>query len=324
MGGKSVRILVAYGGDSPEREVSLNSGKAVLEGLKEAGFAVSDGCVETPRELLDRVRSESPDLVFIALHGGWGEDGRIQAALELMGIPYTGSGPEACFLAMDKTLSKMLFEKRGVPTPWAVEIGPDGTAEGDVPFERLRKIASGEGLVVKPCCSGSTVGVTILRSGEELEDAVRLARTYSERVLAEAYIPGKELTVAVWGEGKSAAALPVIEIRPRLAFYTYEAKYTPGSSEYLCPAPLDRDTAAKVEAAAVAAHAALGCQVYSRVDLRLSPEGNPYVLEVNTAPGMTGTSLVPKAGRAAGWEFSELLARIAESSVKVLRNLAGK
>jgi D-alanine-D-alanine ligase len=324
MGGKSVKIFVAYGGNSPEREVSLNSGKAVLEGLKEAGFTVIDGCVETPGELLERVRSENPDLVFIALHGGWGEDGRIQSALELMGIPYTGSGPQACFLAMDKTVSKMLFEKRGVPTPWAVEIGPDGAVEGNISLERLREIATAAGLVVKPCCSGSTVGVTILKSGDGLEDAIRVAASYSERVLAEAYIPGKELTVAVWGEGKSAFALPVIEIRPRLAFYTYEAKYTPGSSEYLCPAPLDADTAARVEAAAVGAHRALGCQVYSRVDLRLSPEGKPFVLEVNTAPGMTGTSLVPKAGRAAGWEFPELLARIARTSAGAVRDRSGK
>jgi len=324
MGGKSVRILVAYGGNSPEREVSLNSGKAVLEGLKAAGFSVSDGCIETPVELLESVRSERPDLVFIALHGGWGEDGRIQAALELMGIPYTGSGPQACSLAMDKTVSKVLFEKREVPTPWAVEIGPEDPLEGRGPLERLREIASCQGLVVKPCCSGSTVGVTILKSEEGLEDAIRMARSYSERVLAEAYIPGKELTVTVWGEGKSSFALPVIEIRPRLAFYTYEAKYTPGSSEYLCPAPLDEETTERVKAAAVSAHRALGCQVYSRVDLRLSPEGNPYVLEVNTAPGMTGTSLVPKAAKAAGWEFPELLGRIAESSVKAIRNLAGK
>lgn len=324
MGGKSVRILVAYGGDSPERNVSLNSGQAVLAGLEAAGFTVLDGSVNSPLELLERVRLERPDLVFIALHGGWGEDGRIQSALELMGIPYSGSGPQACSLAMDKTVSKALFEKREVPTPWAVEIGPEDPLDGAGALGPLREIASGQGLVVKPCCSGSTVGVTILKSAEGLEDAVQLARSYSERVLAEAYIPGKELTVAVWGEGKSALALPVIEIRPRLAFYTYEAKYTPGSSEYLCPAPLDADTTARVKAAALAAHRALGCQVYSRVDLRLSPEGNPYVLEVNTAPGMTGTSLVPKAAKAAGWEFPELLRRIAESSAKAIRNLPGK
>lgn len=315
-----MNILVAYGGDSPEREVSLNSGKAVLEGLKHAGFTLIDGCVEHPPELLEKVRSERPDLVFIALHGGWGEDGRIQAALEMMGFPYTGSGPEACSLAMDKTVSKMLFGKRGVPTPWAVEIGPDGEIEGEVSLEKLRKMAEEEGLVVKPCCSGSTVGVTILKSARGLEDAIRFAGSFSERVLAEAYIPGKELTVTVWGEGQATQALPIIEIRPRLSFYTYEAKYTPGSSEYLCPAPLEAEVASRVKAAATAAHRALGCRVYSRVDLRLSPEGNPYVLEVNTAPGMTGTSLVPKAGRAAGWEFPELLGRIAESSMKAQRS----
>jgi D-alanine-D-alanine ligase len=314
-----VRILVAYGGDSPEREVSLNSGSAVFEGLAQAGFTLIDGCVKHPAELLEKVRIEGPDLVFIALHGGWGEDGRIQSAFELMDCPYTGSGPEACALAMDKTISKMLFGKRGVPTPWSVEIDSNGEIEGNVSLEELRKMADRGGLVVKPCCSGSTVGVTILKSADGLEEAVRLAGTFSERVLAEAYIPGKELTVTVWGEGQTAQALPIIEIRPRLAFYTYEAKYTPGSSEYLCPAPLDAEVASRVKAVSIAAHRALGCRVYSRVDLRLSPDGDPYVLEVNTAPGMTGTSLVPKAGRAAGWEFPELLSRIAESSVKTVR-----
>ena len=319
-----MKIMVAYGGDSPEREVSLNSGKAVLDGLNRAGFDLVDGRVEHSGELLDRVRSKRPDLVFIALHGGWGEDGRIQSALELMGVPYTGSGPAACALAMDKTVSKLLFQKRSVPTPWAVEIGPGGEIEGDFTLEGLKSIACESGLVVKPCCSGSTVGVTILREAEGLEEAIRLAGSFSERVLAEAYIPGRELTVAVWGERESAKALPVVEIRPRLAFYTYEAKYTPGSSEYLCPAPLDEPIALKVEKAAVGAHLALGCRVYSRVDLRLSPEGEPYVLEVNTAPGMTGTSLVPKAARAMGCDFPELLARIAESSAGVVRRLTGR
>ncbi len=314
-----MRILVAYGGDSPEREVSLNSGKAVLEGLGKAGFPLIDGRVEKPMELLDMVRSERPDLVFIALHGGWGEDGRIQSALELMGVSYTGSGPAACSLAMDKTVSKTLFQKRGVPTPWSVEISPEGEIEGKATTDELKKKADNGGLVVKPCCSGSTVGVTILHGGEGFEEAVDHARSFSGRVLVEAYVPGRELTVAVWGEGEKARALPVIEIRPRLAFYTYEAKYTPGSSEYLCPAPLDESVVSHVEKASVAAHRALGCQVYSRVDLRLSPKGEPYVLEVNTAPGMTGTSLVPKAARAEGWEFPELLSRIAERSIKVGR-----
>ena len=314
-----MRIMVAYGGDSPEREVSLNSGKAVMQGLGEAGHELVDGCVDRAIDLLERVRAEKPDLVFIALHGGWGEDGRIQSALELMEVPYTGSGPEACTLSMDKTVSKMLFRKRGVPTPWAVEIARDGTLEGGFTMEGLREVAREPGLVVKPCCSGSTVGVTILKCPDGLEDAILLAGKYSDRVLAEAYIPGKELTVAVWGQGDTTEALPIIEIRPRLAFYTYEAKYTPGSSEYLCPAPLEGEVSEKVREASVKAHRALGCSVYSRVDLRLSPEGEPFVLEVNTAPGMTGTSLVPKAGRAAGWEFPELLSRICEKSLEIDR-----
>ncbi len=317
-----MKILVAYGGDSPEREVSLNSGTAVLDGLRQAGFSPLDGKVGHPGELLERVRAESPGLVFIALHGGWGEDGRLQSALELMGVPYTGSGPWACALAMDKNVSKMLFQKRGVPTPWAVEIGRGGI-EGGLSMEYLKELASESGLVVKPCCSGSTVGVTILEEGEGLEEAIILASSFSERVLVESYIPGRELTVAVWGEGETATVLPFVEIRPSLAFYTYEAKYTPGSSEYLCPASLDDETKSRVGNAALAAHRALGCSVYSRVDLRLAPGGEPFVLEVNTAPGMTGTSLVPKAAKVAGWEFPELLARIAERSLNVDRRVAG-
>lgn len=310
-----LKVAVLFGGDSPEREVSLSSGRAICGALEEAGAEVEPLEALIAVDMLAAVQRSKADVFFIALHGGWGEDGRLQAALDLMGRPYTGSGPSACAMAMDKRASKAMFAMDNVPTPDALYVfsGPeDDEASLEMSLEASRRWGKA---VVKPCCSGSTVGVTIVDSPDSMEEALKVAARYDRSIIVEEYIPGREITVTVWEESGKAMALPVIQIVPGSGFYTYEAKYTAGKTEYLCPAPLTLSDTARVSELAVAAHRSLGCSVYSRVDLRLTDEGEAFVLEVNTAPGMTATSLVPKSAAAFGWSFPDLALRIAESSL---------
>ena len=299
------RVAVLCGGDSREREVSLRSGKAVADALNEAGFYA---------DMIDLLRLEEADRVkgydgaFIAMHGDWGEDGRLQARLSEMGIPYTGSGPHACALAMDKWEAQKIFASAGIPVPKSVFLPKN---YDDV----VREI--GRNIVVKPCAGGSTVGVSIIPelTPQNLNDAVSLAReSYAGEVIAEEYIPGHEITCAVWENGGVTEALPVIEIKPHEGYYDYANKYTKGATEYICPAEIDDETAKRIGDYAVKAHNALGCRAYSRADFRLSPEGEAYILEVNTAPGMTATSLVPKAAKARGISMAEF--------VKAIMNMA--
>ncbi len=318
MGKNSLKVAVLYGGDSPEREVSLSSGRAICSALLEAEVPVEPIEAETAKKMFEAIRLSRADVFFIALHGGWGEDGRLQAALDLMGRPYTGSGPAACAIAMNKRASKAMFAMDGVPTPKAEYIFADPSVD-EPSIERSAEAFRRWGkAVVKPCCSGSTVGVTIVDSADQMRDALEKAAGFDSSVIIEEYIPGREITVTVWEENGKTIALPVIQIVPRSGFYTYEAKYTAGRTDYLCPAPLSPEEAARVRETSVAAHRSLGCSIYSRVDLRLADDGVPFVLEVNTAPGMTATSLVPKSAAANGWNFPELARRIAESSI-VLR-----
>jgi len=310
-------IAVLFGGDSPEREVSLSSGRAICKALTEGGAEVEPLEALTAMEMLAAVEKSKADVFFIALHGGWGEDGRLQAAMDLMGRPYTGSGPSACAIAMDKRVSKALFVLDGVPTPAAEYITvADAVEEPQVEIS-LAVLEKWEKAVVKPCCCGSTVGVTIVDSPGGMRQALDLAAGFDPSVIVEEFIPGREITVTVWEESGETIALPVIQIVPRSGFYTYEAKYTAGKTDYLCPAPISAEETERVCEASVAAHRALGCSVYSRVDLRLTDDGIPYVLEVNTAPGMTATSLVPKSAAAKGWSFPELTMRIAKSSLAI-------
>ncbi|MBR4196865.1 MAG: D-alanine--D-alanine ligase [Synergistaceae bacterium] len=299
------RVAVLCGGDSREREVSLRSGKAVADALNEAGFYA---------DMIDLLRLEEADRVkgydgaFIAMHGDWGEDGRLQARLSEMGIPYTGSDPHACALAMDKWEAQKIFASAGIPVPKSVFLPKN---YDDV----VREI--GRNIVVKPCAGGSTVGVSIIPelTPQNLNDAVSLAReSYAGEVIAEEYIPGHEITCAVWENNGVTEALPVIEIKPHEGYYDYANKYTKGATEYICPAEIDDETAKRIGDYAVKAHNALGCRAYSRADFRLSPEGEAYILEVNTAPGMTATSLVPKAAKARGISMAEF--------VKAIMNMA--
>ncbi len=295
------KAAVLCGGDSREREVSLRSGKAVCDALNDAGFTAE--CLDLHSlDEADRVRNF--DGAFIAMHGDWGEGGQLQAKLESMHIPYTGSGPKASMLAMDKWQACRVFSQAGITVPEGLLM----PAEFDEIISRL-----GHDVVVKPCSGGSTVGVSIIfgLTPEKLSDAVKAAKvSYDSDVMIEKYIPGRELTCAVWEHNGRTEALPVVEIAPHKGFYDYSNKYTSGATEYIVPAKLAPAIFAQVQAMAVKAHDSLGCSGYSRADFRLSPDGKAYILEVNTAPGMTATSLVPKAANAIGVSMSEFVSAI--------------
>lgn len=312
-----MKITVLSGGEGPEREVSLRSGLAVAKALSGQGHEVEAMDLKKKEDVFEVFAGVSGDIfAFIALHGGWGEDGTLQAALEMLGVPFSGSAHAACALAMDKTASKALFRWKGIAVPkgFEAERGCADVAEGD---PRVKALLERSGrLVVKPCCCGSTVGVSILDGGDHLEEAIEDAFRFDPRVIVEEYIPGRELTVTVWNREDADLCLPVIEIQPVKGFYDYSSKYTPGECEYLVPAPLPESLRKRVEKASLEAHRALGCTGYSRVDLRLAEDGFPVVLEVNTVPGMTATSLVPKAAAAAGITFGQFLDGVILSSLQ--------
>ncbi len=296
------KIAVLCGGDGQEREVSLRSGKAVCDALNEAGFNAAMIDLRSMNEI-DKVKDFEG--VFIAMHGDWGEGGILQAALEDMKIPFTGSGSRASALAMNKIKACDLFKDNGIKIP-------EGLTWSDNPEEIISKL--GRAVVVKPSAGGSTVGISILKDAtkENLIEAVNLAKkSYVGEVLIEKYIDGREITAAVWEREGKIEALPLIEIVPHHGFYDYTNKYTKGATEYIVPAKIDSEAAAKISEMAVKAHEVLGCSGYSRADFRLSND-DAYILEVNTAPGMTATSLVPKAAAAVGVSMSEFVKIIME------------
>lgn len=289
---KTLRVAVLLGGVSSEREVSLRSGKAVADALEAAGFPVTR--VDVQDEALSGLPADGVDAAFLALHGRYGEDGGVQAALEARGVVYTGSGVEASRVAMDKVLAKERFRAAGVPTAdWSVVTSATKTFGVILPA------------VVKPAAEGSSVGVTVVREAKQLVAAVRTALAYGGRALIERFVPGREMTVGILGERR----LPVIELRPKRDFFDYEAKYQDARTEYIVDPPLKPEERRAVQEAAWAAHEALGCRGMSRVDVILAEDG-PVVLEVNTIPGLTERSLLPKAARAAGIDFAALCAEI--------------
>lgn len=298
------RIGVLMGGASSEREVSLKSGEAVYQSLKAHGQEVVAIDIKT-EDWWDNhkiIQEAQTDIAFIALHGTFGEDGQIQTILEQMNIPYTGSGPVASRLAMDKALSRRIFQDKDLPVPRYVVL------DEEVDSESLSAIVQGlkSPLVVKPAAQGSSIGLSIIEEEGQLEKAARHAFSFGDRIIIEEYIPGREITVGILGD----SALPVIEIVPQNKFYDYEAKYKPGKSNYVVPADLPVQVSVKAQNIAQAAHANLGCAGFSRVDMRLSTDGIPYVLEVNSIPGLTSASLLPKAARVAGIDLTQLCMRI--------------
>jgi D-alanine-D-alanine ligase len=288
---KHKKVGVLMGGMSSEREISLKSGNAVLASLRRSGYQAVG--IDADRELVERLKRERIEVAFVALHGRWGEDGTVQGLLEMMGIPYTGSGVLGSGLAMDKCLGKLVLLTLNVPTPaYRILSAPDG-AVLPLPF------------VVKPAREGSTVGISIVRSESEIDPAIKTALRYDRKVLIEAFIRGREITVGV----VNGTALPIVEVRPKSGFYDYTAKYTKGLTEYIVPAELSRTVAEKAtdEALTVWQHFDLsGC---ARIDMIIEGE-TPLVIDINTSPGMTETSLVPKAWEQLGKSFDELVETI--------------
>jgi D-alanine-D-alanine ligase len=330
----SLKIGVIAGGISSEREVSLSTGKGIHEALLSLGYRAEfidfTGDIKV---MLDRM-----DIAFLALHGKYGEDGTMQGLLELLKIPYTGSGVLASAIAMDKIYSKKIFEFENIPTPPYIVFDLSNVEQMDEPAPKITekiipkisgkitdkiapkisekitdkiadKIARSIGypIIVKPGRGGSSIGVTIVQSQEGLSQALKEASLQDGRVLIEKFIPGKQLTVSIIG--MRPQALPIIEIRPKSGFYDYRSKYTPGFTEYIVPAPIEKDLAQQVSSFAVKCHKALDCSAISRVDFIHGNDGSINILEVNTIPGMTPTSLVPKAADVCGISY-ELLTEI--------------
>ena len=307
-----MRILVLLGGASAEREVSLASGARVADALRAKGHDVTTADPEAdPLAILPQARAA--DVVWMALHGGAGEDGTIQALFDLAGVRYTGSGHLASALAMDKDLSKQLFRAAGVPTAeWRMVRAGDGTDWTAPTFTEEMIAALGVPLVVKPSKQGSTVGLTVVKAAAELAPAVTEAFRHDDEVMLETFVPGRELTVGVLDD----APMPVGEIIPKHELYDYECKYTPGMAEEIFPAAIPDAVRDAAQLQAMAAYRALKLAGCARIDFRLHPTDGLFWLEANTLPGMTGTSLVPQAAAAMGMDFPTLCERIALAAVR--------
>lgn len=304
---KSKKIAVLMGGLSAEREVSLKSGAAVHQALLDRGYnAVA---IDMGRDLPEVLSREQVEAAFIALHGRYGEDGCVQGLLELLQIPYTGSGVLASALAMHKLYSKQAFAASGILT------APFHHFSQGEPV-RLSDLSFGLPLVVKPVQEGSSVGISIVKDESELPAALELAFSHDREILVEQYVKGQEVQVGILDDQPIGA----IEIVPKKEFYDFEAKYTDGMADHIFPARLEPALYAKAQQVALAAHRALGCSGYSRVDLLVTAAGDCYVLEVNTLPGMTALSLLPEiAAKGAGLSFEELVERIIESAAVTIK-----
>jgi D-alanine-D-alanine ligase len=303
---KGMTVGVLMGGKSSERAISLKSGAAVLEALQRKGYDTVP--LDAAKDLVSLLRKHKVDVAFVCLHGKTGEDGTIQGFLEIMGVPYTGSGVKASAVAMDKVMTKKLLRFHKIPTPEFVVVDGSTRGHGVLPLP----------VVVKPSEEGSTIGVTRVDKKKALKEAVQRALQFSDHVLVERYIEGRELTVGILDE----EALPVVEVRPTSGFYDYDAKYSSAETEYLVPAPIPKRLARKVQELALLVHRLLGCAGVTRVDLILGKALHPYVLEVNTIPGMTATSLLPKAAQAAGIPFDDLVERILRSAFRAGKHRA--
>jgi D-alanine-D-alanine ligase len=340
MSNKKIKIALLFGGTSPERKVSKATGASVYGALIKLGYEVflinpaygnnqpkdinqffaEEDFTEISNEnyikALDLDLFKSVDLVFLALHGRWGEDGTIQSLLELKGLNYTGSKVLSSAISMDKTMSKILFQHYNIRTPDWISV------TSSFNLSSLKKEIESKfnyPCVIKPNDQGSTVGLTICKTEKEIDEAVKLALQFSDKALIEEYIPGKELTVAIIENDHHSAGtqiFPVLEIKPKHNLYDYECKYTPGMSEYEVPANISEEVSNNLKKSALAAFKALGCEGYARVDYRLRNDNQEYCLEINTLPGMTSTSLVPKMAKAVGISFEELVERIVKASIK--------
>lgn len=307
-----ISVLVLMGGLSEEREVSLRSGAGVYDALKKSGYQVKT--LDMNRDNLWKIKEMKPDVVFIALHGKYGEDGTVQGYLDILGIPYTGSGAETSAICMNKVTAKKIFCYEGIPTADFMIIN-----KYDYKREHLDTagIASRLGLplVIKVPTQGSSIGVYITRKESDIAPFIEQAFAYDDQILLEKFIEGPQLTVTVLGN-ESPQVLPIIEITAANEFYDYEAKYTPGKCEHIIPARISPELSQKVNEISENVYKTFKCRGYARVDFMIDENGNPYVLEINTIPGMTAMSLVPDAARAAGINYTDLCDRIVKLAMQ--------
>ncbi len=330
---EKLKIILLVGGTSTERYISKLTSKSIYEALINLGHdvilldpAYGDNQPDTADKFFDekdyaeisnsnyikcfnRKEFETADLVFIGLHGKWGEDGTVQAILDLMGIKYTGSKTLASAVTMDKVLSKILFDKFDIPTPRWFSFNNSEMSPKDVADKIENEL--GYPAIIKPNDQGSTVGLSICQNKNDVKNALLLAKDYSDKVLVEEFIPGRELTVGIVGN----EVLPVLEIKPKHEIYDYECKYTSGMSEYIVPAEIPEDIAKQLQSVSLKAYRMLDCEGYARIDFRLSPENKYFLLEINTLPGMTSLSLVPKMAKADGISFEQLIDKIIQLSL---------
>lgn len=306
------KIAVLLGGRSAERDVSLRTGKAIYEALQKSGFnAVT---IDVDENIVENLKHQKVDLVFLALHGKYGEDGTIQGLLELMNIPYTGPGVLASAIAIDKIMTKKLLTFSGIPTPQYMFINRYELASNDNIIAHI-KSTLGLPVVIKAPTQGSSIGITFVHREEDIIPGIRLALEYDDEVLIEEMIPGMEVTASILGN-RNPVVLPLVEIVSATGIYDYKAKYTAGMSDHIIPARLPEELQKSIQQIAIQTYKAIGCRGLSRVDFIISQDLKPYVLEVNTMPGMTATSLYPDAGRAAGLEFPDLVAKIVELALE--------
>ena len=302
------KIVVVMGGTSTEAEVSRRTGTAILNALKFKGYN-AEGMELVPQTFANDIQKTGCAIVFNALHGKFGEDGLLQGTLDMLGIPYTGSGVLAAAVTMDKAASKRVFVAEGISTPrshtyYSYEMKRGLAAEIEAEFSLP--------MVVKAASQGSSIGVYIVESRDELKNALVQAFKYNDEVLVEEFIEGRELTVAVWGNEEEKEAFPIIEITTLTGRYDYDSKYTKGASSHIIPAPMSEEKTKEIQDLAIKTFTACGCKGVARVDMMLSKDEVPYVIEVNSVPGMTEVSLVPDAARAKGIEFPELCERMLE------------
>jgi len=306
MAAKKPKIAVLMGGPSVEREISLITGEEIRRALAVKGYKTI--AIDLDSDVVDHLKNSGCDLVFIALHGVPGEDGTIQGLLDILKIPYVGSGVLASAVGMDKIRSKMMFSALGIPAPFHIPVSRL-ELNGSASDQLVRRLVGSLDLpmIVKPSTTGSAVGVKIVEDEEEIEPALRAATDFSAEAMAEEFISGVEITIGLLGN-EQPRPLPAIEIATENEFYDYDAKYTAGKSRHIIPPRLPGEVISQAEKFAVAAHVGLGCRGFSRVDFIVDKEDNlPYILEINTIPGMTPLSLFPDAAKHAGIEFEDLV-----------------
>ena len=304
------KVAVLKGGRSLERQVSLKSGARVADALERLGHEVAE--IDVGADFVERLGAVRPDVAFVALHGRDGEDGTVQELLEVLGIPYTGSGVAACIRSWDKVLAKHLLRAEGIPTPDFHAFSETafrelGAAQALPEIERQLSFP----LVVKPAAQGSALGIKFARAAADVPAALVSAFSYDRKVLLERYVPGRDLAVSIIEEDGAPRALPIVEAVPNEKdFYDFESRYEIGRTRFVCPAELPDGVARQTQELAVAAYRALGCRGFARVDLMLDEQERLYVLEANAVPGLTETSLLPQAAEAAGISFDALCERV--------------